>query len=76
MYVSLNWLCWLLQIELTLSVEATLPTKLRRKFIVGEELLYPNDTLSFGDKMEKAVWGADRFPLVVSSPMLSKKRTL
>ena len=51
-----------MQIELTLSVQATLPAALRRKFIVGSEELYPNDSLSLKKTVEKLVWGADRFP--------------
>ena len=51
-----------MQIELTLSVEATLPIKLRRKFIIGQELLYPNYDLTLREKIEKLFWGADRFP--------------
>ena len=62
MCCPINYACSLLQIELTLSVEATLPTKLRRKFIIGQELLFPNEDLSLWEKIEKAVWGTDRFP--------------
>ena len=42
-----------LQIQLILSVDAILPAKLRRKFIVGEEWVYPNEDLSLMEKLQK-----------------------
>lgn len=38
----------LLQVELVLDVEQALPEQIRRKFIIGKTLLYPNEHYTYG----------------------------
>ena len=50
-----------LQVELALSVEELLPTRLRRHFIIGGQEVLPNQAIGPIETLRHKVFGSDRF---------------